>query len=557
MDKILLRFVGLFNPVFEKAGVNTVQLHEILRIKLLMDNRRPKVAFSNRRAANNKTTKSSFWGNFVLLMMGTLMGGLMFLFRMPMAGQTVYFTMFIVLMALTMISDFTSVLIDTRDQYIINPRPVDDRTFAISRLMHITLYVSRLALLQGLPGTIMMYFIDGWLAVPLFFVQVVEATLLAVLIVNMVYFILMRSVSPQRFKDMISYFQIGFSVLIFAVYYLLPRLIKVSVLRGINLLAYKWVYFMPSIWVAALNEGILHRDRADLLIYIIAVIGVVTPIIGFWFVAKVLAPGFNKKLTLLATSDGNSNSAENASRTVKSGFGDTVANLLAPDPVENAGFKITWKLTSRTREFKIKVFPAFAYVPIYFLYFALNGAGDNLNEKMANLQAKSSYIFLIYMTTFVLSTILQNVSQSSKYKSAWVYYALPIDKPGKILSGMYKAIVAFYFLPYCLVIGLVIVLVWGTAAVNDIILAFFISTIYGMLMALFMVKGLPFSRPVVVKGGSRIITSLLILGFVAILGLGHYFLIKWEKVIWISILPVLLINWLMFNQYKKQGWDSI
>jgi hypothetical protein len=414
-----------------------------------------------------------------------------------------------------------------------------------------------MTLLQGAPGLIMMYFVDGWAAVPLFFVQLIEAALIGVLLVNMVYFVLMRSVSPQKFKDVISYFQIGFSIVIFAIYYLLPRLINISVLRGINLLVYKWVYLLPSVWIAALNESVLHHARTNIMIYVVTVIGLLTPLVGFWFVAKVLAPGFNRKLSMLATSDGSSNSEANKQKQLKSGLGDKIANLLAPDPVENAGFKITWKLAARTREFKMKVFPSFAYVPIYFLYFALNGAGDNLNEKLENLQHKSTYIFLIYMTTFVLSNVLQNVSQSSKFKSAWVYYALPIDKPGKILSGMYKAIIAFYFFPYCLVMGTIVVLVWGPGTINDVILAFLVSMVYGMLMALFMVKGFPFSRPVVIKGGSRFITSLLILAFVCVLGFAHYFLIKWEKVIWIAIIPALLINWLMFNQYKKQSWDNI
>ena len=42
MDKIYLRFVKLLNPVLSLAGVDTDQLYEILRIKLMIDQRRPK-----------------------------------------------------------------------------------------------------------------------------------------------------------------------------------------------------------------------------------------------------------------------------------------------------------------------------------------------------------------------------------------------------------------------------------------------------------------------------------------------------------------------------------
>jgi ABC-2 type transport system permease protein len=139
-----------------------------------------------------------------------------------------------------------------------------------------------------------------------------------------------------------------------------------------------------------------------------------------------------------------------------------------------------------------------------------------------------------------------------------VYYALPIDKPGQILSGMYKAIVVIYFIPYCLIIGGLIVAIWGPDAINDIIFAMLVSLIYGILMALFLVKGLPFSKPVAVKqGGGRMIMSLCILVFIGGVGFVHYYLMKWENVIWISIIPLLGINWLMFHYYKKQSWDNI
>ena len=36
MDKILLKCVGWLNPLLEKTGVDTAQLHEILRVKLIM-----------------------------------------------------------------------------------------------------------------------------------------------------------------------------------------------------------------------------------------------------------------------------------------------------------------------------------------------------------------------------------------------------------------------------------------------------------------------------------------------------------------------------------------
>jgi ABC-2 type transport system permease protein len=100
--------------------------------------------------------------------------------------------------------------------------------------------------------------------------------------------------------------------------------------------------------------------------------------------------------------------------------------------------------------------------------------------------------------------------------------------------------------------------IWGPAIINDILLAFVICQIYGILMALFLVKGLPFSKPVLTKqSGGRIITSLLITMFAGVFGFVHYLLVRWEIVIWILIVPAMVIYWVMFNYYKKQTWDNI
>jgi ABC-2 type transport system permease protein len=558
-DKQYLRLISLLYPLLEKSGVDTQKLHEILKVKLLIDDRRPR-GFQKKNADAKPSKISQSWGVQILtLVMGAFIGSVLFIFRFPMVGQTVYFSMFMVLLALTIITDFTTVLIDTRDQFIILPRPVNDRTMAVSRILHISIYVFKQALMLALPGIIMIGFIDGIAAVPLFFIQVVLITLLSILLVNMVYLLLLKSVSPQKFKDIISYFQIGFSIVIFGTYYLLPRMVDITILQKIDLLKNTWAYFLPPVWIAALNEVLIHPARATLITSIMAIVGITAPLAGIWLVAKVLAPGFNKMLSAVSTSDGNT-TGKPALPGSKPRFslGNRIANLVARDPIENAGFRITWKLAARIREFKIKVYPAFAYVPIYFLYFALNTKGHSLTEKYMDLKGGSKYILLIYLSTFVINAVLQHISYSEKYKAAWVYYALPITQPGKILSGMYKAVITLYYMPYCIVIGAVSIAIWGPGIINDLILAMLIGMIYGMLTALFMLKGLPFSRPVLNKqSGGRIITSLLITSVIGGVGFVHYILLRWEWVIWGLIVISAAIYWIMLYYFKRQSWENI
>ena len=560
MNKLFLKLISVFYPMLQKTGVDTVQLNEILRIKLLLDSRRPTTFFNQRKQASKKMGKvAESWGiNFFLMLMGLFIGFILMAFDQPFLGQTIYFTVFMVMLSLTMISDFTAVLLDTRDQYIILPRPVDDRTVAMSRIMHIGLYIFRLAIFLGLPGIVLIGFKDGLLAAPLLLLQIIEATFLTVFLVNMVYLVLMRLVTPEQFKSVISYFQIFFSVVIFGSYYLLPRMINLADLKNVQVISHSWAYVLPSVWISALNEVLIHPGRSDIITSLLAIAGITVPLAGLWLVAKVLAPGFNRRLAIAATSDSQPYRPEVTGKPVKADFRDKIANFLASEPGENAGFKITWKMAARMREFKIKVYPAFAYVPIYFLYFALNSKGSNLNDRFAALQTGRNYILLIYLCTFIVSVFLQNISYSEKFRASWVYYARPLKQPGRVLAGMYKAIIALYFFPFCLLVSIGIVVIWGPQTINDIILAFFISLIYGLLTSLFVLKGLPFSKPVLLKqSGGRVITSLLITSFIAAAGFAHYFLMRWETVIWILIIPAIGIFWLMMNQYARQSWEGM
>jgi len=561
MDKIFLRLVRFFDPVLEKAGVNLDQLHEILRVKLLMDNRRPRNLFSKRRSGGTGKVTSPIMITFFTVLMGFFISMLLWFNDIPLAGQTFYFVVFMVILTLTIVSDFTTVLLDSRDQFILLPRPVDDRTIAVSRILHITVYVLRLALLQGLPGMIMVGFVDkSPFASIIFLVQILEATFLCILFVNLIYLAFMRSVNGQKFKDMIGYFQMALSTIMMASYYMIQaRVIDIRVLLKTSLLVHWWAYFLPPVWIAALNQTLMHPLSQNLYTSLLAVVGLVTPLAGLWFVIKVLAPGFNRKLAILATSDGNPTTSSDVKKVYKQDFRDKIANFIAPRPVENAGFRITYKLASRTREFKMKTYPAFAYVPIMFLYFTLGrGRGGTLMERLIQVQHGSSYVFLVYLSTIVLTSLLTQISMSEKYKSAWVYYALPVEKPGEILSGMYKALVMLYFLPFCVILSIATVCVWGPQAINDLILAFLLSTFYGVLIALFTMKGLPFSKPVLAKqGGGRAISNLVTLGLLGILGFGHYLLAKYETLIWIAIIPAAILLWVTLHYYRKQTWDNI
>jgi hypothetical protein len=556
-NKFIIKFILLFKPIFNRFGVDAEQLRIILTTKLKMDDRRPNVYNQQKQKKKKESNNTSIITMLVLVVMGAFMAIFLALAKLPYIGHTIYFSAFMVMLAVTLISDFTSVLIDVRDNYIILPRPVSNSTFTVSRILHIGIHTAKMSFSIALGGILYCFVFDGIASGLMFILEVLIATVLSIFIVNIIYLIVLKVTSPQKFKDFISYFQILFSVAIFAAYYTLPKLLTADMLNGINILDHKFLTLLPPVWLAALHELATNLSRANWLTYLLALIAIIAPFAALYLVVKVLAPGFNQKLSAISGSGEEGIAISTEGKGASKGFMNKIAGVLAPDALENAGFKITWLLSSRYRDFKVKVYPAFAYVPVYFAYFGfINGKGS-MADKWADLQSGNMYILLIYLTVFVLTTVLQHISMTEKYKASWIFYSTPIQNPGKVLAGMFKAVIVKYYLPYFLLIGVFNLVFWGPQVINDLILAFMVGIIYGLLIALFQVKGFPFSQPVNVKQTGKIFIGMFIFAIPAALGFLHFWAAKWEIVIWISAAILTLAAAFAFSQYKKESWESL
>lgn len=557
LNRYIINFVLLFKSVFQRVGVDPEQLRIILSTKMKMDDRRPNM-YNQQRQKKKKTVNNASWITMlVLVFMGLFLTFILGFIKQPYVGHTVYFLAFMVMLSITLISDFTSVLIDVRDNYIILPRPVSDRTFTVSRILHIGIHTAKMAIAIGVSGLLYSFIGEGIISGLVFFVELLIGTTLSIFFVNIVYLIVLKLTSPQKFKDFISYFQIFFSVLIFAAYYILPKLVTKSMLEGFDILSIKILAIFPPVWIAALHELAVNFKATDLKTIIYAVLALVAPVLSLYLVVKVLAPGFNEKLSAISGSGDDGNIISSEGKGASKGLMNAIAKKVAHHPLENAGFKITWLLSSRYRDFKVKVYPSFAFVPLYFVYFGFMNKKGSFSENWISMQEGRMYILLMYLTSFVLTTVLQHISMTEKYKASWVFFTTPHQQPGRILGGMYKAVIVKYYLPYYIFIAAFSLTFWGPAVINDLILSFMVGVSFGILVALFQVKGFPFSQPINIQKGGKMFISFFIMSIPLGFGFLHYWAAQWEIVIWIAAAFMTIIAWVAFSFYRKETWDSL
>ncbi|MEM0993162.1 MAG: hypothetical protein AAGI49_09000 [Bacteroidota bacterium] len=551
MNKFLLKLVALFNPFWRSLGVDTKQLAAILGSKLLMDQRRVK-GFGN-NSKNEKKQKNQNTTNLLLyFIMGVFLMTTFVQFEHLPTGMTLFFSAWMVLLIMTLITDFTEVLIDVRDNYIILPQPVNDRTVTISRILHVLLYLSKLAFAFMIPSVIYIIIKYGWLGILIFGLQFSLSVIIAIFFVNLVYLIILNVTSIARFKEIIGYFQIAFSILIFGGYYLLPRLLDFEQLQEANVLENPITYLLPSAWIASIWEVLINGIFQTNYI-IMSVLALITPVLFLILIIRVLAKQFSQKM--MAITAGNSTQRKEK-KDKKPSLLLKFALRLGKNQQEKAGIEWIWKMMQRSRDYKLRVYPSLAFIPMFFVYMAFTEEGT-LGEKIVALQASDWYIVLIYFCVMLFATPFLSTQYNEKSKTAWIFHTLPIRQPGALVMSAFWASLVKFFIPTYLLMLATGLSIWGIKVLDDFLLGLMLILLFGVIMAMMLYEHLPFSESWKnqAKGGN-FVRNIFSVFVISLLGLAHYSISDFTYMVWSATILVASIFLFAVESIRKKEWQS-
>ena len=134
--------------------------------------------------------------------------------------------------------------------------------------------------------------------------QILLGLIFVIFLVNLIYLLILQVSTPQRFKEIINYLQIGFTIVIFSSYYLLPRLIDMEDFENADILQSPFVLFSPPSWLAGLWSLAIEGNR-ELVVLLLAALAILTPLICGWMILGVLTRTFNQKLVAITQGGGN------------------------------------------------------------------------------------------------------------------------------------------------------------------------------------------------------------------------------------------------------------
>ena len=573
MTKFLLWLCLLPAGLWRKLGANVEQLRAILQVRLTLDNRRPRqMGFSG--AKKKKPRKWGLLGTLVL----SFLSGIFYIiplaaFPQRMMGLTVFYTIFALFLIFLLVTEFSSVLVDTRDKSILFTRPVNDRTLFLARLLHMGTYLLRTVLPMALPGWILMGILEGWRGALWFAPPLLLLLILVLTIVMSLYLLLLRFSKPGRFSQALNSFQIGFSILIFSSYYTLPQMLESGLVKGFDAIKHKGLALLPTAWIAATWRWV-GLPASLPYTWLLSALAVIVPLLLLVLLLRVLAPQFLKRMASIdavvnegpaiaapvsSTEETIGEMAQKSRRKAapKLPLRERLARLLTRSPAGHAGFSLAWMQSGRSRVYRMRVLPTLAYVPVYFVFLLSNGRA-RLSDTWAALPQSDKFLLLLYISGFVLLQAVSYLTMSDQYKASWIYRTAPTAFPGRILTGAFTAVWAKYFLPYFLAMTLFVFYMWGIEKWFDALLALTNVTAFGVLAVRSGGRALPFSMAEKMKGGGKVVVRIFIgLLIPAVLGLGHYMALSlpWLKVLFFVLSVALL--WVVWAGLQETSWADL
>jgi hypothetical protein len=548
-ENLLLKLLDRFAPIFNKLGINYKQLRSILKVKLMLDGRNVPTILSNTRNIENKNL--AVMSMLVYTFMGLIISIFIWIPVSTFYKMNLIFGMIIFMILATMIADFSTVLLDVKDKNILLPRPIHSKTIKVAKTIHILFYLSKITLALSGPSLLMCLIHYG---PAFFFIMVFEMILICGLVMfftSLLYFAILSVFDGEKLKDIINYFQIGLTIFITILYQFVGRMFDISQIK-VSFTPKWWNYLIPTTWFAA-PLNILTERSYSIFYFVSTAMAVIIPIVAFIIYIKFVMPYFEQNLQKL-----NENSAGKRNDLKAFRLKKLIAKLVCSDKNERAFFTFTQNMVASERKLKLQLYPslAFSIVMPFILIFNM-GNHQSFTKILASLHSSSSYLW-IYMGIAMVSFSVNFISKSEKYKGAWIYRALPIERPEAALKGAFKGFLFKFNIPLLGLLSIIFIFLYGPRIIPDVILMFMNMFLLTVLFFKISSKQLPFSSDFkTMQNGTNIAITFLLMAFCGVMAGIHFAMESVPFGVTINIAISAIIVMLVWHFSFKVSWKDI
>lgn len=461
-DYKFLKFLDKFKGVYKSFGVDYEDMRLILSLKLTLDERRvPTVMQNNKNKDENKDGNNFFKSLLFYAFMGAFIGALTFIPMSKIYVYTIVISVFMFLILTVFVSDFSSVLLDVRDNNLIATKGVSGKTINAAKVTHICYYLCLMSLALGWLA-IIGSFKTGILTGIIFLVEILIIDIFMIVITALLYLLILKYFDGEKVKDIINFVQIALTIVMAVGYQVVIRVfnfVDLDVVYNEKL----WQVFLPPMWFAA-PIHLINGGKATTVMIILVALAIIVPIVAISFYIKNNS-NFENYLSKLNAS-GSKEKEKRDSLLFKLGY------ISCKSQMEKAYYRFSNSLMKKEREFKLRVYPNLAFTmvfPLIFIFMNFNSHDHkNIYEFIGSLKNSKSFLY-IYFSSFVVPTVMIMLQYSASYKGAWVFKISSQQETGDIYKGSYKAFMFNLFLPIYLCQAIIFTLIYGIRVIPSLI----------------------------------------------------------------------------------------
>jgi len=474
-----LKFLRLFKGLFKLLGIDYEAMQKILTIKLTMDERRVPTIFNDttKKKEGNQLLKSLWvYALYGIILIPFILIGDNYAFQM-----SIVFGLIMFILMTSMISDFSTVLLDVRDKNILLTKPINSRTISAAKVVHVMIYMTFITgAFVAIPFVVSL-FRHGLLFSLLFFVELLLVMLLIIVLTALIYLFVLRFFDGERLKDIINYVQILLSVGVIVGYQVVIRSFDVFDLDMVYSFSW-WHLFIPPLWYGATFDLVLEQNNSAPMI-VFGALALIVPIIAIYIYSR-LMPSFERNLEKLLSDTSKRKDKVNR-------LDNLLAKVMCRNKEENVFFRFAARMMKREREFKLKVYPGIGIAIVFPFIFIFN----ELRERtIADISTGRLFLF-IYFCNILIPTVVHMLRFSASYKGSWLLKAAPLERLSAAYSGALKALLVKIYIPVFLLVSLAFVWIFTGRILPDLSAVLLVGIVQTLITyKLLNNESYPFSR---------------------------------------------------------------
>src|SRR5699024_10317091 len=112
------------------------------------------------------------------------------------------FTIVMFILMTSMISDFSSVLLDVRDKVVLDTKPLDQRTISVAKFVHVVIYMIQLAGALLLIPFVVASLFNGLLFSVILLVTLILISLFCIVVTALFYMVILKFFDGEKLRNL-------------------------------------------------------------------------------------------------------------------------------------------------------------------------------------------------------------------------------------------------------------------------------------------------------------------------------------------------------------------